>query len=66
LSQNLLYKDLEQKYPVRWKLDGFGNITLTCDTFEDNRFKPESIRLGNGVYANMYYSVATYDSTKGV
>lgn len=61
LSQNILYEDLTNKYPIRWKLDSFGNITLTCDVFDDSRFKPESIRLGNGVYANMYYSVAKYN-----
>ena len=61
LSKNTLYKDITQAYPNRWKLDSFGNITLTCDAFDDNRFKPTSIRIGNGVYANIYYSTATYN-----
>lgn len=61
LGQNTLYQDLEATYPNRWKMDSFGNITLSCDAFDDNHFKPTSIKLGAGVYANAYYSVAKYE-----
>jgi hypothetical protein len=61
LSGNILYEDLEATYPNRWRLDSFGNITLTCDAFDDNHFKPKSITLGSGVYANVYYSTAKYN-----
>ena len=61
LSGNILYEDLEATYPNRWRMDSFGNITLTCDAFDDNHFKPKSIKLGSGVYANVYYSTAEYN-----
>lgn len=61
LSGNILYEDLEATYPNRWRMDSFGNITLTCDAFDDNHFKPQSITLGSGVYANVYYSTAKYN-----
>ena len=61
LSGNILYEDLEATYPNRWRMDSFGNITLTCDAFDDNHFKPKSITLGGGVYANVYYSTAKYN-----
>lgn len=60
LAQHTLYEDLTKVYPHRWKLDSFGNITLTCDAFDDNRFKPAGIKIGKGVYANVYYSIAKY------
>jgi hypothetical protein len=61
LAKNNLYEDLTQQYPNRWKLDSFGNITISCEAFDDNHFKPTGIKIGAGVYANIYYSTATYN-----
>ena len=60
LQSITLYEDLQEAYPNRWRLDSFGNITLTCDIFDDNLFQPTVLILGNHVYANIYYSVAKY------
>lgn len=64
LKSTTLYEDMNQLYPHRWRLDSFGNITLTCDIFDDNLFQPTILTLGNHVYANIYYAVAKYDYAK--
>lgn len=60
LKSITLYEDMNQLYPHKWRLDSFGNVTLTCDIFDDNLFQPTVLILGNHVYANIYYTVAKY------
>lgn len=61
LNCNTLFEDTNisgNKQP--WKLDSFGNITITCDMFDNNLFHPTKLIIGNGVYANIYYSQVKY------
>jgi hypothetical protein len=57
LEDTTLYENLDAQ---KWRIDSFGNITLTCDMFDDNRFWPKSIMIGRGVYANAYCSAVEY------
>lgn len=57
LEDVTLYENLDAQ---KWRIDSFGNITLTCDMFNGNRFWPKSIVIGRGVYANAYCSAVEY------
>ena len=60
LGKHTIYENIQQQYPYTWKIDSFGNITLTCDMFDDGLFQPIKLTIGNMLYTNVYYSTASY------